>query len=98
MLTYAATPLPSSHFDPSNLNDDSESSDSESGRSGRSSPIIDSGYSSGGLNAEEKIVLRDASKAFFGGMNNHTSAAKARMRCLRVARLAEEERGRVKED
>ena len=98
MLAYAATALPLSHFDPSNLSDDSDSSDSESGPSGRSSPIIDSGYSSGGMNADEKIALRDATKAFFGGMNNHTSAAKARMRCLRVARLAEEEKGRVKEE
>lgn len=35
--------------------------------------------------------LRDASHSFFGGMNNHSAAAKDRMRCLRVATLKEEQ-------
>ncbi|WWC92552.1 uncharacterized protein L201_007511 [Kwoniella dendrophila CBS 6074] len=35
----------------------------------------------------EQIMLKDATRAFFGGMNNHSGAAKEWMRCLRVARL-----------
>jgi hypothetical protein len=31
--------------------------------------------------------LRDATRSFFGGMNNHSSAAREMMRCLRVAKL-----------
>ncbi|RXK37037.1 hypothetical protein M231_05696 [Tremella mesenterica] len=31
---------------------------------------------------------RDATRAFFGGMNNHSEAAREMMRCLRVARVA----------
>ena len=34
-------------------------------------------------------MLKEATRDFFGGMNNHSGAAKAKMRCLRVARLAE---------
>lgn len=45
---------------------------------------IDSGYFSG---TGDEIQLKDATKAFFGGMNNHSGAAKEKMRCLRVARL-----------
>ncbi|ORY21154.1 hypothetical protein BCR39DRAFT_554136 [Naematelia encephala] len=37
---------------------------------------------------EESVDLRDATRAFFGGMNNHSGAAKERMRCMRIARLA----------
>jgi len=67
------------------------------------SPLIDSGYSSAsGLSRksfksqsdsddldDERVVpaLRDATKAFNGGMNNHSGAAKEILRCLRVARL-----------
>ncbi|RSH94147.1 hypothetical protein EHS25_003950 [Saitozyma podzolica] len=39
---------------------------------------------------EDAKELRDATKAFFGGMNNHSIAARERMRSLRVARLASE--------
>jgi stearoyl-CoA desaturase (delta-9 desaturase) len=84
-----------------------------------SSPLIDSGYSSGtpsdnaadprplihrtsslvssvrsgdggSVREDVKVELRDATKAFFGGMNNHSIAARERMRSLRVARLAVE--------
>ena len=86
ILSHAVYPLPTSYFDPSNLSTPC-SSTSESGES-----FTDSGYSSGGHDTDnEKIVLRDATKAFFGGMNNHTGGARHTMRCLRVARLAEEE-------
>jgi stearoyl-CoA desaturase (delta-9 desaturase) len=44
----------------------------------------DSGYFSEPLG---DIQLKDATRAFFGGMNNHSGAAKEKMRCLRVARL-----------
>jgi len=37
----------------------------------------------------EEKELRNATRAFFGGMNNHSGAAKERMRCMRVARLGE---------
>ena len=33
--------------------------------------------------------LRDATRAFFGGINNHSGAAKEKMRCFRVARLGD---------
>lgn len=33
--------------------------------------------------------LRDATRSFFGGMNNHSGAARERMRCMRVARLGD---------
>ncbi|WWC64975.1 uncharacterized protein I303_107589 [Kwoniella dejecticola CBS 10117] len=36
---------------------------------------------------DDTIMLKDATRAFFGGMNNHSIAAKEWMRCLRVARL-----------
>ena len=38
----------------------------------------------------EKKELRNATLAFFGGMNNHSGAAKERMRCMRIARLADD--------
>ena len=34
-----------------------------------------------------EVKLRDATKAFFGGINNHSQAAKEMMRTLRVAVL-----------
>jgi hypothetical protein len=43
------------------------------------------------LKTKSEIRLRDATKSFFGGMNNHSAAAKEMMRCLRVAKLASEE-------
>jgi hypothetical protein len=61
---------------------------------------IDSGYASSlshrkrpgpELKSKEQVKLRDATKSFFGGMNNHSAAAKEMMRCLRVAKLANEE-------
>ncbi|WWD20909.1 hypothetical protein CI109_105387 [Kwoniella shandongensis] len=42
---------------------------------------------------EEEVKLKDATKAFFGGMNNHSGAAKEWMRCLRVARLGRDNEG-----
>ena len=48
------------------------------------SSTLDSGYFSGG---HDDVKLKDATKVFFGGMNNHSGAAKEKMRCLRVARL-----------
>jgi len=33
-------------------------------------------------------IFKDASRAFFGQINNHSQAAKEKMRCLRVARLS----------
>lgn len=41
--------------------------------------------------------FKDASRAFFGQINNHSQAAKEKMRCLRVARLSTEE-GQDEED
>ncbi|KAG7566925.1 hypothetical protein FFLO_01304 [Filobasidium floriforme] len=37
-------------------------------------------------------ILKDASRAFFGQINNHSQAAKEKMRCLRVARLSTPDR------
>jgi stearoyl-CoA desaturase (delta-9 desaturase) len=51
-----------------------------------SSPTTDSGYFSAD---QGEVKLKDATRAFFGGMNNHSGAAKEWMRCLRVARLEE---------
>jgi stearoyl-CoA desaturase (delta-9 desaturase) len=57
----------------------------------------DSGYSSSTsesddrtkleINDEVEVKLKDATRAFFGGMNNHSIAAREWMRCLRVAKL-----------
>jgi stearoyl-CoA desaturase (delta-9 desaturase) len=44
----------------------------------------------GSFREDAKVELREATKAFFGGMNNHSIAARERMRSLRVARLATE--------
>lgn len=53
--------------------------------SGDASPrTTDSGYFSAD---QGEVKLKDATRAFFGGMNNHSGAAKEWMRCLRVARL-----------
>ena len=49
-----------------------------------SPPTTDSGYFSADRG---EVKLKDATRAFFGGMNNHSGAAKEWMRCLRVARL-----------
>ncbi|QRV80236.1 Fatty acid desaturase [Ceratobasidium sp. AG-Ba] len=38
----------------------------------------------------DKALLKDATWAFNGGMNNHTRTARARMRSLRIARLIED--------
>jgi stearoyl-CoA desaturase (delta-9 desaturase) len=37
---------------------------------------------------EEMVQLKDATRSFFGGMNNHSGAAREMMRCLRIAKLA----------
>ncbi|RSH87110.1 hypothetical protein EHS25_003599 [Saitozyma podzolica] len=44
----------------------------------------------GGVSGDPEVALRDATRVFFGGMNNHSVAARERMRSLRVARLAAE--------
>jgi stearoyl-CoA desaturase (delta-9 desaturase) len=44
----------------------------------------------GSVHEDVKVGPRDATKAFFGGMNNHSIAARERMRSLRVARLSME--------
>ena len=71
-----------------------------------SSPLIDSGYSSGpsevkfqhtalssasgsDSDSPDEKEVKNATRAFFGGINNHSGAAKERMRCMRVARLGE---------
>lgn len=42
----------------------------------------------GNVRVDKEIRLKDATRAFFGGMNNHSAAAREMMRCLRVAKLA----------
>jgi hypothetical protein len=37
--------------------------------------------------ATMEFRIKDASKAFFGQINNHSQAAKEKMRCFRVAKL-----------
>ena len=78
LLSHAVGSLPVASSS-GNASSSSVSSD------GLTSPS-DSGYSSGG---KDDVKLKDATKAFFGGMNNHSGAAKERMRCFRVARLEE---------
>ncbi|ORX40890.1 hypothetical protein BD324DRAFT_647794 [Kockovaella imperatae] len=89
LLAHAVTTLPASHFDSLESSLSSPTSPAMSD-SGDSFPFTDSGYTSGDHDDNDKLILRDATKAFFGGMNNHTGAAKAQMRSLRVARLADE--------
>jgi hypothetical protein len=36
------------------------------------------------------LKMKDATKAFFGQINNHSQAAKEKMRCFRVAKLVDE--------
>lgn len=88
IISHGVYPLPISHFDPSNLSTPSSPTSESSDL-----PVTDSGYSSGGHDTDNnKVVLKDATKAFFGGMNNHTGGARHQMRCLRVARLAEDDK------
>jgi stearoyl-CoA desaturase (delta-9 desaturase) len=57
----------------------------------RTTSVISSGSSDeGGVSGDSEVALRDATRVFFGGMNNHSVAARERMRSLRVARLAAE--------
>jgi hypothetical protein len=44
------------------------------------------------IEAVQARILKDASRAFFGQINNHSQAAKEKMRCLRVARLVASDR------
>lgn len=44
------------------------------------------------IEAVQARILKDASRAFFGQINNHSQAAKEKMRCLRVARLVTSDR------
>lgn len=39
------------------------------------------------INQPFELKMKDASKAFFGQINNHSQAAKEKMRCFRVAKL-----------
>lgn len=75
LLAHAVRPLPAL------LPEDSPLSSPDTTRGAASA--TDSGYFSG----EGDVKLKDATKAFFGGMNNHSGAAKEWMRCLRVARF-----------
>lgn len=77
LLSHAVGSLPTATISQSSTTSSPASS------TGLISPS-DSGYSSGG---KDDVKLKDATKAFFGGMNNHSGAAKERMRCFRVARL-----------
>jgi stearoyl-CoA desaturase (delta-9 desaturase) len=71
--------------------------ESTSGTSGSSSPTFDdqdSTFPSQEQVDVEKVqarLLKDATKPFFGQINNHSQAAKEKMRCLRVARLKTDE-------
>lgn len=40
---------------------------------------------------DQTFSLRDATRPFFGGLNNHSAAAKDRMRGLRIGKLKESE-------
>lgn len=88
LLSHCVSPLPSSSASSSSsCSSDGDQSDSSN---------IDSGYASGSSTrkrnthlAESDIHLKDATRSFFGGMNNHSGAAREMMRCLRVARLSD---------
>ena len=88
LLSHCVSPLPSSSASSSSsCSSDGDQSDSSN---------IDSGYASGSSTrkrnthlADSDIHLKDATRSFFGGMNNHSGAAREMMRCLRVARLAD---------
>ncbi|GHJ86929.1 hypothetical protein NliqN6_3331 [Naganishia liquefaciens] len=41
-----------------------------------------------GMGMASELKIKDASKAFFGQINNHSQAAKEKMRCFRVAKLS----------
>jgi stearoyl-CoA desaturase (delta-9 desaturase) len=90
LLSHCVTPLPSSSASSSSsYSSDGDQSDTSN---------IDSGYASGSStrkrnthseDLDSEIHLRDATRSFFGGMNNHSGAAREMMRCLRVARLSD---------
>nr|XP_019050923.1 hypothetical protein I302_01366 [Kwoniella bestiolae CBS 10118]OCF29853.1 hypothetical protein I302_01366 [Kwoniella bestiolae CBS 10118] len=79
LLSHSVFPLPSELDD---LDIDSGYASSE-----LASPPLNKMTLSGSDELDDQIVLKDATRAFFGGMNNHSGAAKEWMRCLRVARL-----------
>ncbi|KAK6906448.1 hypothetical protein I203_100433 [Kwoniella mangroviensis CBS 8507] len=81
LLSHCVLPLPSESTD--DLDIDSGYASSELA----SPPLNKISLSSPEIDEVDQIVLKDATRAFFGGMNNHSGAAKEWMRCLRVARL-----------
>lgn len=82
LLSHCVAPLPSALDSASGSGSESDSS----------STLVDSGYASSSSNSargkDQVPQLRDATRSFFGGMNNHSAAAREMMRCLRVAKLA----------
>ncbi|WVQ63466.1 uncharacterized protein L199_001619 [Kwoniella botswanensis] len=81
LLSHCVLPLPSENAD--DLDIDSGYASSELA----SPPQHKISLSSPEIDEVDQIVFKDATRAFFGGMNNHSGAAKEWMRCLRVARL-----------
>jgi stearoyl-CoA desaturase (delta-9 desaturase) len=99
--TLSALPLHSSDFSRGSFPpiDSGYSSGSPSDKAADPRPLIHRALSlvssvsssdDGSFREDAKVELREATKAFFGGMNNHSIAARERMRSLRVARLATE--------
>ncbi|WRT70932.1 uncharacterized protein IL334_007931 [Kwoniella shivajii] len=86
LLSHCVFPLP--------IEDDSRDIDSGYASSEMASPPPKSSIqlpdviNESSLIGDDDIILKDATRAFFGGMNNHSGAAKEWMRCLRVAKLA----------
>ncbi|WWD07182.1 hypothetical protein V865_005279 [Kwoniella europaea PYCC6329] len=81
LLTHCVLPLPSESTDDIDIDSGYASSELAS------PPLNKISLSSPEVDEVDQIVLKDATRAFFGGMNNHSGAAKEWMRCLRVARL-----------
>jgi stearoyl-CoA desaturase (delta-9 desaturase) len=98
--TLSALPLHSSDFSRGSFPpiDSGYSSGTPSDKAADPRPLIHrtlslssvSSSDDGSVREVAKVELREATKAFFGGMNNHSIAARERMRSLRVARLATE--------
>ncbi|KAK4688754.1 stearoyl-CoA desaturase (Delta-9 desaturase), partial [Tremellales sp. Uapishka_1] len=100
LLSQSVYPLPSTLTFTAPTEDDlseAYSSGVDSGYSSASSPPSSRHADSPGSSSDSsddvppalEKELREASKSFFGGINNHSGAAKETMRCLRVARLGE---------
>jgi stearoyl-CoA desaturase (delta-9 desaturase) len=93
LLSHCVAPLPTfdleggSDSDSSTLVDSGYSSASSSSSPQKRLNTINTRGSRGEVEKDESIQLRDATRSFFGGMNNHSGAAREMMRCLRVAKL-----------